>query len=675
MKINILLLQLALACCLLFYSQYSYAQTGAAALAQVLQQYQGWAVDKKFNQLFGEAPEAGANTGQRSYQTSIDFGAFDLKIWRNVYPDLISKQGWVVDDQVSFYFKAEALIELFKQELSISDVNLGNLTAGAAAKVSIEKRFRSYHLHATKEAAYASDLRYLLTPFWFLTSQGIQELKLGDNIITEDWLYIDGQGKVHWSGPYGISGNISATASLYRASKREVAYQQRLLPGLRVGVEVEKRVGLSLEASLGMELYKFIQLSLFDFGLSYSKQSAYKADYLFPYDERFSSWENLTWHASQVLALTQTDAYNDFLVAKEFTDSMAFQTHLTFLIFRFAASENTEEKDLYINTAEGQEHQRFYRHDRRQEFKVNSLFSLFQGTLFGLIDFLYTAFRGIPYYTEKNSGVEYKYQENLLKKNVPYSLTEQQAFRSHRTYTHLVQRKGLWKWLSRLKLKGLFSDYHLDVTSQGDWREHLKNAQTPWRFENQFTLGLPGMTAFLSQDFESHKRRLDQACAVTSCRKSNYALLLDTLQDAWGVFSHREVTGLEREACKREVEDYLKAKSFWFKLTHRQNLRALCLSQKSFLDGEERLKYLNVKVFYRFWETFGGHFKGNTGLSLFFGRENVYFQTRFIYQQNNFPYLLEARSDSPYILRPSDQALYQNGLRAPASLLSTSSEF
>ncbi|MBI2522288.1 MAG: hypothetical protein HYV97_17850 [Bdellovibrio sp.] len=675
MKTKILLLELALAISLLIYSQYSYARSGAESLGQVLQQYQAWAGDKEFSQLFGETPDLLAGNAQRSYQTSLDFGAFDLKIWRNVYPDLISKQGWVVDDQVSFYFKAEALIELFKKELAMGDVNLGNLAGSAAAKISIEKRFRSYHVHATKVEAYASDLRYLLTPFWFFTSHGIQQLKTGDNIMSEDWLYVDGQAKLHWSGPYGISGDVRATASLYRASKREVAYQQKLLPALRIGIEIEKRVGLSVEATLGMELYKFIQLSLIDFGLSYNKQMAYKADYLFPYDERFSSWENLTWHASQVLSLQKTDAYNDFLVAKEFTDSMSFQTHFTFLIFRFAASENTEEKDLYINTEAGQEHQRFYRHDRRQEFKVNSFFSLFQGSLFGIIDFLYTAFRGIPYYTEKNSGVEYKHQENLFKKDIPYSLTEQQAFRSHRTYTHLVQRKGLWKWLSKLKLKRLFQDYNLTDTPQGDWREHLKSAQTPWRFENQFTLGLPGMTVFLAQDYESNKRKLDLACFVTSCSKNNYWWLLETLQQAWSIFSHREVTGPEREACKREVEDYLKVKSFWFKLTHRQNLRSQCVLRNSFLDGEERLKHLNVKAFYQFWETLAGHFKGNRGLSIFFGPENIHYQTRFIYQQNNFPYFLEMRSDAPYILRPSDQALYQNGLRAPASLISTSSEF
>ena len=669
MKINILLFELALGLCLLIYSQSSYAESGSAALGKIMEQYEGWAKEKEFTQLFGESPEATASTGQRSYQTSIDFEAFDLKIWRNVYPDLISKQGWVVDDQVSFYFKAEALIELFKQELSISEVDLGNITGSAAAKISIEKRFRSYHIHPTKAAAYASDLRYLLTPFWFFSRYGIQELKLGDNIITEDWLYVDGQAKVHWSGPYGISGNVGATASLYRASKRELAYQQKLLPELRVGVEVEKRVGLSLEASLGRELYKFIQLSLIDFGLSYSKQTAYKADYIFPYDERFSSWENLTWHASQVLTLQKNEEYNDFLVAKEFTDSMSFQTHLTFLIFRVAASESTEEKDIFINKEGEQEHQRFYRHDRRQEFKVNSLFSLFQGSIFGLIDFLYTAFRGIPYYNEKNSGIEYKYQENLLKKDFPYSLTEQKAFRSHRTYTHLVQRKGLWKWLSKLKLKSLFSDYRLTATNQGDWREYLKTAQTPWRFENQFTLGLSGMTSFLARDYETNKQKLDNACQVTSCGKGNYSFLLETLQDAWAVFSHRKVTGLEREECKKEVEDYLKQKSFWFRLRHRQNLRSLCILKKSFLESDERLKFLNVRAFYQFWETLGGIFKGNEGLGLFFGRENVYFQTRFIYQQNNFPYILEMRSDAPYILRPSDEALYQNGLRAPASLM------
>ncbi len=675
MKIPILLLEMALALALIFYSAYSYAQTGPEALANILLQYQGWAKEKSFGQLFGENWQTQGTSSQRSYQTSIDFGAFDLKIWRNVYPDLLSKQGWVADDQVSFYFKAEALIKLFEKELSTSNLNLGSISGDASAKISIEKRFHSFHVYPTKEGAYTSDLRYLLTPFWFFSSAGMKELKAGDNIIAEDWLYIDGQGKVHWSGPYGISGDVSATASLYRASKREVAYQQKLLPGLRLGIEVEKRIGLSIEASLGMELYKCIQLSLIDFGLSYSKQTAMKADYLFPYDERFSSWENLTDHASKVIGLQNLEEYREFLVAQEFTDTMAFDTHLTFLIFRFAASESTEEKDLYLNSSEGQEHERYYRHDRRQEFKVNSFLSLFQGSLFGLLDFLYTAFRGIPYYTEKNSGIEYKYQENLLKKEIPYSLTEQQAFRSHRTYTHLVQRKGLWKWLSKLKLKHLFVEYQLTKTPQGDWRDVLKTAQTPWRFENQFTLGLPGITAFLAQSYEENKKHLDEACAATACSENDYSLLLDSLQNAWSEFSHRSVTGLEREQCNREVESYLKSKSFWFKLVHRQQLRVLCIQKVSFLDGSERLKNLNVKLFYQFWEELGGEFKGNQGLSLFFGKENVFYQGRFIFQQNNFPYLLEIRSDTPLILRPSDEALVKNGLRAPASLMSSSSEF
>jgi len=563
----------------------------------------------------------------------------------------------------------------------------GNLELGGS--VYFHKIHSAKQVFATLEQAQAASLLPLLLPHIFLSESGFTLIRPGMEINLDNKIEIIGKAGFQWTGPYAITVGASASGQWINTSTKTLIFDQ-LGKSVIYSYGRHNLVGLNLEAQVGIGFFNLVDLELVKLGASASMQVGKLGHFHFPI--KATTNEELELELKEIgplVALANADPNNaitlpyqkhEFIGSTEFVKMFNTSFYFRFFIFQWSTGESVEQRDLVYRSPSSENVQTdgdvqleseegnaltkrsFYSHTKQKEFKIRGIFSMFKGTMMSVADMLFTMFTGIPYATAQRSMLNYESQSNIILNGRPLELKNKSSFSYNFVHNHQSSKKGLWKILSRAKLKGLFKRYDLNGSgSAPNWQKVLGMATTPWNFTNSVSIGVGAVEFILKHQEEDVLLKVEQACQSVSCSDSELDKLLDGMKEFIGKTYHRIANENDKSVCHLRVKEQMKGHNVFWRLANKGKLIRQCFKDLTKIDPELRKFNIAAPELWNWFDQTQELKNRGQFLVNIFGNQNIQWESKLFYTISGMPFILSTARAGAQIPSPIEDAV--NNLR------------
>jgi len=256
--------------------------------------------------------ELGAKN-QIGFDFSVSLGFIKVKVERELYPDLSSTGGWIVEDTIGVKINgAELLTELAQDNtVTIPEDNIGLF-----ANLYYRRVYKYQHRAATYKQALLSNYRYITHSYKKFINSNYTSLLPGELISKADSIGTAIAGKLSYESPYFIE--IINKASIAFTHLNEVIIQKptnRLNTQMFLTYVRSKTKNTNAEISVGNDFINLVYLTLIN--LEYSHINVNETARVFEFDkEAIDAIENQEDLAFEINDLIKYRNISENLIAK-----------------------------------------------------------------------------------------------------------------------------------------------------------------------------------------------------------------------------------------------------------------------------------------------------------------------------------------------------------------------
>lgn len=406
----------------------SYNQIGSEQSANVL----------KFNHEFDMGSQ---NFSGLTWQKPMGF--VFIGVDRQVVPDILHKDNWIVRDKFIFTVNASTFLQNMKEEGMISGISDTQISVFAG--VNFTRVYTYTHFEKSYVDGIVSDYTKLFLSFLMFKRDLLLKMKPGEVVSKQDYMTFSAGGSVKSPTYYGFSAavgalvqaNLMAKVVVHRPSLKDQETKDELL---RISLNKEKGLSGSVAASVQADIYNFLQLTLlkFDFTYSYTDES-YMALTLYEKNKKdFLSNSKLGIEIQKILLFIppNKDHLKDNIISWEERMQQDINAQYLVLIFGGFYKSNTTMRDFYIG---GQRSRFFVNYSRSVSYIENIISKVVNILITKLLNFSLFSTSHVARW-EKYSEIQYQSTPKIEKQFVEGRPNDEQRVDAEEMFSITIRK-------------------------------------------------------------------------------------------------------------------------------------------------------------------------------------------------------------------------------------------
>ena len=345
------------------------------------------------------------------------FANFNIELKKDIGPDLLDENRFIVTDTISININASTLLNNMRDEniISIEDGAI-NAFAGLAFK----RTFRSiYFVHNYQEAIEAS-LDRLLFSFLFFRANNFKKLSPGEMLTQEDFFGIDLGIQGNTSIPVGIDTSIGGFFNNYKLARSEIRvlddtdFKSNENSKMNINFRTSDISESAFKVSILADFFNLVRMKIIGLDFDYRMENSYKVNLSFN-DNDIQSIEDNTRLSEQIEKILghqmpDIEVLTPYIVSEEKRRKEIMESKY-YLLF-FGKSRNHEVEKLDLADKDGI-NKTFFRHNfEKINYKEDFTSWLVRAVVKSLVG-IDTIVKKV-FFTSKGLRMEYASKNNLI---------------------------------------------------------------------------------------------------------------------------------------------------------------------------------------------------------------------------------------------------------------------
>jgi hypothetical protein len=238
-------------------------------------------------------------------------GSFKLGVDRQVVPDLMDANRWIVHDTLFIEIEASTLLSnLNEQDL----IDIPSESIAAFAGVSYYRTYHSYHYAESFLQGLTSDYSMLFLPFTKFNANNILNLEAYTILKRQDQFSFNAGGVVDSPSWYGFSFRAGVLASMANTNELTIqslgeADARQSGEILRISHNKQQKNSVSVNIGVQLDFFNLLKMTILAYDLEYSYEKEFKTHLSF-YDEEKSELTEQTPKADEFKRLIKMKLEN-----------------------------------------------------------------------------------------------------------------------------------------------------------------------------------------------------------------------------------------------------------------------------------------------------------------------------------------------------------------------------
>lgn len=273
------------------------------------------------------------------------FGEFSIALDRNLAPDALDANRWIVTDTFSIHIDASKMMNKLNDEHVL---NLDEKSMAAFVGIIFKRTFTWVHFANSYDEGLSTHFEKLFFPFKSLTFETLAALPVNELIFKEDSISIDAGGFV--SAP--LYPDIAVMGGVLAKFKKMSRFEAISRDGnhLQLSLEKTKLESLGVSVAVQAAFLKMIKLTLLSYDFEYEKESSYKIYTDFSINDllEMDKKSPIVNEINQIIRNKEADLtiLAPYIISEEKRISQSISHRYNFLIFGGQKQSKTQEIEI-----------------------------------------------------------------------------------------------------------------------------------------------------------------------------------------------------------------------------------------------------------------------------------------------------------------------------------------